>query len=44
MATFRKRGKYWEYRVKYTDPPVNSWLLHTAGIGLNHLRKMLRKL
>ena len=34
MATFRKRGKYWEYRVKYTDSAGKQLVASRGGYRL----------
>ncbi|QVI35131.1 site-specific integrase [Lacticaseibacillus chiayiensis] len=34
MATFRKRGKYWEYRVKYTDSAGKQLVASHGGYRL----------
>lgn len=31
MATFRKRGKKWEYRIRYTDPVTGKKAEHSKG-------------
>ncbi len=31
MASFRKRGKKWEYRLKYTDPFTQEYKEKTKG-------------